>query len=219
VKDDQRGGSQTGLFARTWRSYVEFSRSGRPDDEWQQRLDEARQIEDPQVLVPLLEISIACSEAAGDGPTTDALIGEWAASGRANPGFLGGSLPAVARTMIARGKIEELKDLIAVAIVPDSPFPKAQKSRVDGLVLEAEGRHLEAIEAIKPVWEVGEPLGHAVWPVMAKIDAARNAIAAGLDSQAAEWIEEAKSGARRLESPRLLAEIEGLQEATAAAAG
>jgi class 3 adenylate cyclase/tetratricopeptide (TPR) repeat protein len=216
-KDERRGGSQTGTFARGWKSIVEFFRGENVDEDLHLHLEEARRIEDPQVLMPMLEISVISSHAVGEAPEVDARIDEFAAVGRANRAFMGGSLPGVATPMIERGRTSELKNLMAQAVVLDTPFNNAQRRRVEGLVLETEGHFAEAIAEIRQVWEVGEPLGHVFWPLVARIDAARCAIGAGLGEQADAWLNEALIAAKSLKSRRFLAAIAQVQGRSAAA--
>ncbi|HSL26571.1 MAG TPA: AAA family ATPase, partial [Acidimicrobiia bacterium] len=75
AEDLMRGGSQVGTFAKAWAGLVRFFRgeTSEPLAMLEEALKSAREIEDPQALLPCLAILVGCADIAGAGSRAKSL--------------------------------------------------------------------------------------------------------------------------------------------------
>jgi tetratricopeptide (TPR) repeat protein len=211
--DARRGGTQVGSWAKGWQAAVLHYRGLNTEaiPRWQDYMAASRDARDPQGLFPALRIGIVLNSAAGLDQDVTRLIDEVALLGPEHPYFLTDLLPWVGGVFVKRGRTALLESLMVAARVGAVPFRVAQIDRLRGLLKENIGEPAEALDLFRPVWEVGEQLGHVFWPTMARIDAGRCALAAGQPEVAAEHLAEARTGAESMRAELLLSEIRLLE--------
>jgi tetratricopeptide (TPR) repeat protein len=210
--DRERGGSQVGSFATWWRLSVVFWRGGTLEAHRmvEEGLAVARDIADPQVLMPALAIAAVVAEAVGDLGDARRLCEEFAATGSDHPGFLALHLPTVAPTMVTLGMADRAAALAAQAI-GRMPWLDASIGRVRGLVDAARGDHERALAALRSAVEIGDGLSQRFWTALIRIEAARSALALGLEPEASALLAEARSAATAMGAVRLLDEIASVE--------
>ncbi len=179
--DDARGGSQVGVFARAWKATVLWCR-GDVDASWalaQELLPQARDIGDPQAMIPASSNSVLYAYSAGAYDALPELIDEFMEVGLANRGFVGNGLAWAAPAMIQQGRTDDLERLLDAATGASTPWLVASWDAVRGLVDEARGEPGQGLERMLPALEIGDELGLKFHTTRIRIDAARCAHAAG----------------------------------------
>ncbi|MEX1281256.1 MAG: AAA family ATPase, partial [Acidimicrobiia bacterium] len=217
--DDARGGTQTGIFARMWASDVVFHRGDAAGAlaVREATMPSVRDIGDPQGLLPGLAGLVEGRWAVGDSGTDEA-IDEFVVAGLANPGFIPVYLPRVAGPMIDGGRATDLERLVDAARWGKAPWLDAHMGGVRGLLSEAAGDLETAVELLRPVWEVGDPLNQRFWSATARVDAARCLLGLGRADEADALLDEAASTAKWMGATRLVDQIAELRSDGAAAA-
>ena len=106
--DRRQGGGQVTVVARTYTAYVVACRGalGQAHALAEEFLPRAREIRDPQVLVPAVAVVSLVEQARGDLPAAVRLIEEIEALTRDRPGFRARHLPGSLRVCLAAGAIE-----------------------------------------------------------------------------------------------------------------
>jgi tetratricopeptide (TPR) repeat protein len=219
--DARRGGSQTGAFAKSWAAIVRFYRgeTAEPLRLWEEVLTAAHEIQDPQVLTPALAFGAHMAEAAGDVATARELAAELAGIGPEHPVHLTIVLAVVAHTMARLGMTAELSRLVEVA-KGGNPWLDAEIDVARAALREVGGEYQEALRLLRQVIKVGDPLHLRLPTTLARIDAARCALASGLTDEAEMLLDEASNTAEWMGAKRLIDQIEELRSgASAAAAG
>ena len=216
--DKARGGSQVGAFVIFLKAQVSWAR-GAVDEAWalaQDSLEPAREIGDPQALMPNLATSILVASAAGQSDPLPALIDEFVEAGRAHPTHLPIVLPAAAYGMIEQGRLDELAELVELGRAFTSRWLDASREAVSGLIDEARGKPADGLEKMLPAVEIADDLGLMLHTTRLRIDAARCAYAVGNAGLGDELLAEARKDSDDL---GLVIATEMIDDVAAAAAG
>jgi hypothetical protein len=113
----------------------------------------------------------------------------------------------------------ELSRLVEVA-KGGNPWLDAEIDVARAALREVGGEYQEALRLLRQVIEVGDPLHLRLPTTLARIDAARCALASGLTDEAEMLLDEASNTAEWMGAKRLIDQIEELRSgASAAAAG
>jgi tetratricopeptide (TPR) repeat protein len=212
AEDAKRGGSQVGVFAKYWSALVRFYRgeTSGPISVLEETLSAAREIQDPQVLIPSLTGLIACSELVGDGKRAGSLVAEFHDVGLRHPGFLAGCFADIARTM-RREKMSEVLAEMAGRARPIGPWGQADVKYAQANLAELRGDLGSAFDLLAQVIADYDGMSHRFGGTMARIEAARVAGIQAHDDDKARLLVEAESLARSMTAKRLLALIADLR--------
>ena len=208
AEDAKRGGSQVGTFAKVFAAQVRFFRgeTTEPMAMLEEALASAREIEDPQALMPCLAILIGCTDVSGAAARAKTLVSDFHELAPRHPVFLAGSFSAVAQAMRHLEMATELGALIKVA-KPIGPGPTADVDFARAAVAEAQGDLAEALELLSSVIVANDEMSNRFVGTLARIEAAR---VAGLLDNATEQIrlmDEAESLAQFMSAGRFLDQI------------
>jgi class 3 adenylate cyclase/tetratricopeptide (TPR) repeat protein len=222
AEDAKRGGSQVGTFASVTAAIIRFFRGDAAESLI--KLDEgiraAREIQDPQALIPILSFAIVCADWLGDSKRVSELAEEFGDISRQHPVFLAGSIDLVAPGMRRVGLNDRLAELIASAKVI-GPRPTAQVNLARATVAEGRGNLEESLEILHTVISACDEMGHRFLGTIARINAARVAGLRGEGEERERLLGEAEPMATRMGARRFLEEIAAMRGdgRTATAAG
>jgi class 3 adenylate cyclase len=220
AEDARRGGSQVGTFAKAWAALVRFFRgeTAEPLAMMEESLESARDIEDPQALLPCLAIVVGCSAMAGDDSRGLSLVTEFVQMAPDHPTFLSGSLVYIAPVMQRHGMVAELDAVIAAARTL-GPGPNAELDAARGALAELQGNLPEAYNRLTSAIATFDEIENLFNATNARIDAARIAGLQGKDDERFTLLETAKRDAEKMGARRLLDQIASLSADQKAAAG
>ncbi|MGH8928639.1 MAG: AAA family ATPase [Acidimicrobiia bacterium] len=208
AEDTKRGGSQVGTFSKYWAALVRFYRgeTTEPLAMMEEVLGSAREIEDPQALLPGLAAAIDCAEMTGANVLSEALAREFRQITPDHPVFLAGLLGWVAPAMRRHGMTAELADLIKAA-KPLGPGPSAEVDLARAALAEARGELTEAFELLSSVIAADDEISNRFGAARARIDAARVGGQLGREEERIALLNEAASLADSIGARRLLDQI------------
>jgi len=212
--DDARGGSQAGGGARANRAWIRFYRGADVAAEAAESLERAREIQDQQVLAPVLALAVSVAFDGGDIETTLLLADEYDSA--AIDVYRTGFLPWVT------GPLAALRDSDRIAaLLEGSPsigsHTRVSRARARGHLALAKGEVHEAVLHFLDAAAIADSFDRLFDGTLARNEAA--ALLVG-DERFEETVEKARRGAEALGATKLLAhldEIEGI--ATNEAAG
>ncbi len=219
-EDAHRGGSQVGMFAKAWAASVRWYRgeTAGPLATMEEALESAREIQDPQALIPVLAFLVQWTETAGDRQRATALAEEFAAVTPEHPVFLADVIGAVAQAMRRLGLVEKLTALTNAA-KPIGPGPTAQVNLARAALAEAHGDLEESFEILLSVMGSCDQMANRFLGTIARIDAARVAGLLLRGEEQARVLDEAEPLAAAMGARRFLDQITEMrnegQEATA----
>ena len=219
--DDARGGSQTGIFARSFRTGLGWIR-GETRGIWdahKEAVEEGHDVADPQVVVPILAGAIAVAESFGRIDDATNYMDHFVSQGVDNPAFLGMHLYRTAAGFLSAGRRDELVSLIDSAMAIGDWIPLTL-DWVRALVAEFDGRPDEAYELFIPVIREADSRHMRFYATQARVEAARCAISAGRSEEAAALTAEAREAATDMGAGLLLRQLDDIEhEAEGRAAG
>jgi hypothetical protein len=209
--DRREGGGQVTVVALTYMAYV-FVRRGeltRAQALAEEFLPRAREIRDPQVLVPAVLVVSLIEHARGNHSTAVRLIEEIVEVTRDRPVFRTRYLPEALRVCVAAGAIRLAEGLL------DTAVHRAARHRYSMLtgravLTEAQGSHDAASALYGEVAEQWAHYGFALERGQAALGAGRCLVALGRRPEAAVRLGEARTAFDALRAGPLLAEVDGL---------
>lgn len=221
--DARRGGSQVGIFASVTSAVVRFFRGDTrtPLAKLEDALKSAREIQDPQVLIPILAFLIMCLDRAGDGRRVKDLAGEFASVSEQHPVFLAGSIEMVAQAMRRVELSEPLGHLVRSAKV-NGVRAEAQVNFARAAVSEAHGDFKESLDALVSVIESCDQMSYRFLGLVARIGAARIAGLLDMREDQTRLLDQAQSLADNMRAQRFVDEITAMRgngQKTAASGG
>jgi tetratricopeptide (TPR) repeat protein len=209
--DRREGGGQVTVVALTYMAYVfvrrgELTRALALADEF---LPRAREIRDPQVLVPAVLVVSLIEHARGNHSTAVRLIEEIVEVTRDRPVFRTRYLPEALRVCVAAGAIRLAEGLL------DTAVHRAARHRYSMLtgravLTEAQGSHDAASALYGEVAEQWAHYGFALERGQAALGVGRCLVALGRRPEAAVRLGEARTAFDALRAGPLLAEVDGL---------
>lgn len=207
-EDAKRGGSQVGTFASVTSALIRFFRgdTAAPLAELEEGLKVAREIQDPQVIIPVLSFLILCFDRAGDSRRVRELVSEFRSVTQQHPVFLAGSIDMVAQAMRRVDLTEQLEDLIRSAKV-NGRRPETQVTFARAAAAEAKGDLTQSLDTLVSVIESCDQMGHRFLGTLARIDAARVTGLLDQQEEQARLLDAAEQLANGMAAQRLLDEI------------
>ena len=208
-RDRRQGGGQVTVVALTYMAYVfvcrgELSQAHALSEEF---LPRAREIRDPQVLVPALAVVSLIEHTHGNHVTTVRLIEEIEEVTRDRPVFRARHLPEALRVSVAAGAIRLAERLL------DTNVHRAARHQYSVLagravLTEAQGKHDAAGAFYAEVAKHWENYGFALEHGQAALGAGRCLVAVGRHHEAAAHLVEARRAFAELRAGPLLAEAD-----------
>jgi ATP/maltotriose-dependent transcriptional regulator MalT len=207
-EDAKRGGSQVGTFASVSSALIRFFRGDTAASlaKLEEGLKVAREIQDPQVLIPVLSFLIMCSDRAGDSRRVRELAPEFSSVSQQHPVFLAGSIEMVAQAMRRADLNEQLEGLVGSAKV-NGRRPETQVNFARAVAAEARGDLTESLDTLVSVIESSDQMAHRLLGTLARIDAARVAGLLDQDEEQGKLLDEAEQMAAAMAAQRLIDEI------------
>jgi tetratricopeptide (TPR) repeat protein len=205
--DRQQGGGQVTVVALTYSAYVLVSR-GAPSQAQtlaEEFLPRAREIRDPQVLVPAVAVVSLIEHARGNHSTAVRLIEEIEEVTRDRPVFRARHLPEALRVCVAADAIRLANDLLAIT----GPLSARHRYSVltgRAVLTEARGEHEAAGELYAEAAERWANYGFTLERGQAALGAGRCLVAVGREREAAARLDEARKTFEALGAAPLLAE-------------
>jgi class 3 adenylate cyclase/tetratricopeptide (TPR) repeat protein len=213
--DDERGGSQAGMGVREHVGIVEhYQGVENPSVNWSDLLDWAREVQDQQVLSPVIGMAVTMAHDAGDDAEALRLADEY--NDTATDVYRTWFLPWVTGPLARLGDAGRIGALLEGSAVIGS-HAKVGKARAEGHLAEARGDLDTAAERFLNAVAIADEYRRPLDATLARIDAARVLSDDRLD----EVIVEARQEANRMGASRLLDEldkIEGIAPSEAAGA-
>jgi class 3 adenylate cyclase/tetratricopeptide (TPR) repeat protein len=209
--DRRQGGGQVSVVALTYMAYVFVCRGelSRAHDLVEAFLPRAREIRDPQVLVPAVAVVSLIEHARGNPVTTVRLIEEIEEITRDRPVFRSRHLPETLRVCVASNAIR-LAELLLDGNVHRAARHEYSVLAGRAVLTEAQGQPDEAsalyAEASERWKNYGFPLEHG----QAALGAGRCLVAVGRPHEAADHLLEARRTFDALQARPLLADADGV---------
>jgi class 3 adenylate cyclase/tetratricopeptide (TPR) repeat protein len=212
LEDAERGGSQVGTFANVTSAVIRFFRGDTDASlaKIEEGLKAAREIQDPQALIPVLSFAIMCNDRAGDSGRVRELAVEFGAISVQHPVFLAGCIDLVAQAMRKVGLHEQLTGLIKASKV-NGLRPTTQVNFARAAAAEAREDWKESFEILLSVIEGCDRMAHRFLGTMARIDAARVAGPLDRGEEQARLLDEAEPLAAGMGAQRLLDQIAAMR--------
>ena len=185
-----------------------------PSVEWGDVVDNAREVQDQQVLAPVLGIAVTMAYDGGSEDEALRLADEYEAT--VIDTYRTWFLPWVTGPLAQLGDVDRVEALLQGSPETGS-HAKVGRARSEGHLAEARGDLDAAGEQFLRAVAIAEDFGRSTDATLARIDAARVLT----DARLAPTIAAARSEAERMGAHRLLAqldEIEGLARSQAAGA-
>ncbi len=172
-------------------------------------LPRAREIGDPQILIPALTAAAWAEFSRGDVDTAVALVRELEEATREHLDWRPGTLPECLRILVAAGSIEEARRYLG------SAEPRAPRDRHDiltgrAILEEAAGELAAAVELYDEAAAAWGEFGHALERGQALLGAGRCLVATGSSGPAVGRLREAREVFTGLGAPPLIAETDDL---------
>jgi class 3 adenylate cyclase/tetratricopeptide (TPR) repeat protein len=206
----QGGGGQVTVVALTYMAYVFVCRGelSQTDGLVAEFLPRAREIRDPQVLVPAVAVASLIEHTRGNLVTAVRLIEEMGEVTRDRPVFRSRHLPEAVRLSVAAGGIRLAEHLL------DGRVHRAVRHQYSVLasravLAEAYGKWEEASSLYAEVADCWASYGFALEHGQAALGAGRCFIAAGRHREGADHLREARRTFGALQARPLLAEADG----------
>jgi class 3 adenylate cyclase/tetratricopeptide (TPR) repeat protein len=210
-RDRRQGGGQVAVVALTYMAYVFVCRGqlGEAHDRAQEFLPRAREIRDPQVLVPAVAVVSLIEHGRGNHSTAVRLIEEMEEITRDRPVFRSRHLPEALRVSVAAGAIPLAERLLDTS---GHRAARHQHSVLAGraVLTEAHGRLEEAGALYARVAEDWARYGFALEHGQAALGAGRCLVALDRHREAAAQLAEARRTFEALRAGPLLAEADRL---------
>ncbi len=207
--DRREGGGQVTVVALTYMAYVFVCRGALSQAHAlaEEFLPRAREIRDPQVLVPAVAVVSLIEHARGNRSTAVRLIEEIEEVTRDRPVFRARHLPEALRVCVAAGAIRLAEGLL------DTNVHLAARHRYSVLtgravLTEARGGHDAASALYAEVAEQWADYGFALERGQAALGAGRCLVAVGRHHEAAARLDEARRAFDALRAAPLLAEAD-----------
>ena len=204
--DDERGGSQAGMGARSHIGIIEhYQGVEHPSVRWVELIEHAREVQDQQVLSPVLAIAVMMAYDAGNQTDAVRLADEYHAA--AIDLYRTWFLPWVTGPLARIGDVDRIEALLEGSPVNGS-HAKVGRDRAEGHLAEARGDHGAAadrfFDAVATAGQFGRPLDAA----LARIDAAR---VLTNDDRFDDTVAAAREEAERMGADRLLAQLDEIE--------
>ncbi|GMQ84956.1 MAG: hypothetical protein BMS9Abin07_0521 [Acidimicrobiia bacterium] len=200
--DDERGGSQAGMGARSHIGFIEHYRGvDKPSIRWADLVDNGREVKDQQVLAPLIGIAVTMAYDAGDDAEALRLADEYDRT--AVDIYRTWFLPWVTGPMAQLGDIDRIGALLEGSPAIGS-HAKVGRARSEGHLAEARSDLDEAAERFLAAVAIADGFGRTVDATFARIDAARVLS----DNRLEATIAAARSEAERMGAGRLLTQLD-----------
>jgi hypothetical protein len=213
--DDERGGSQAGGGARSHIGLIQhYQGVDNPTVDWTDLVANAREVQDQQVLAPVIGMAVTMAYDAGDGAEAIRLADEYRDS--ATDVYRTWFLPWVTEPLAQLGDVDRIAALLEGSPVIGS-HAKVGKARAEGHLAEARGHLDTAAERFLDAVAIADEYRRPFDATLARIDAARVLS----DDRVGPTIAAARREARRMGAARLLDQldvIEGVEESEAAGA-
>ena len=208
AEDRKRGGSQVGIFANYFAAMVRFfqGETEAPLLMLEGCLSSAREIEDPQVLVPAITGLICCYYLAGREVEARGLAEDFCRIGPEHPVFLAGSFGFVAPAMRHQKMTDELQMLIRHA----KPLGKSGAADLDfgrANLAELRGERNEAATLLASVISACDGMSNRFGAADSRIEAARVAGLLGQEDDRVRLLDEAETLAQSMGAGRWLDQI------------
>jgi class 3 adenylate cyclase/tetratricopeptide (TPR) repeat protein len=209
--DRQEGGGQVAVVARTYTAYVHVCRGAleRAQALAAEFLPRAREIRDPQVLVPAGAVVALIEHARGHRSTAVRLIEEIEEVTRDRPAFRARHLPEALRVCVAAGAIGLAESLLAF----DAPLATRHRHSVQAgraVLAEARGRLEAASVLYGELAEQWAAYGFALERGQAALGSGRCLLALGRLREGAARLTEARQAFETLGAGPLLAEVDAI---------
>lgn len=221
AEDRKRGGSQVGIFANYFAAMVRFfqGETEAPLLMLEECLSSAREIEDPQVLVPAITGLICCYHLAGREAEARELAEDFCRIGPEHPVFLAGSFAFVAPTM----RHQKMTDALQMLIRHAKPLGKSGAADLDfgrANLAELRGERNEAATLLASVISACDSMSNRFGAADSRIEAARVAGLLGQEDDRIRLLDEAEALSQFMGAGRLLNQIANMRtDGTKAAAG
>ena len=208
AEDHKRGGSQVGVFANYFVALIRFfqGETEAPLIMLEECLVSAREVEDPQMLVPAITGLICCYDLAGREAEARMLTEDFCKVGPEHPVFLAGSFGFVAPAMRHQKMTDELEMLIRHA----KPLGTSGKADLDfgrANLAELRGEGDEAATLLASVIAASDAMVNRFGGACARIEAARVTGPLAKSEEGIRWLEEAETMAQSMGAGRLLDQI------------
>ncbi len=217
--DDQRGGSQVGAGARGILASSRLLR-GNVAEAWamaEPTLEEARKIEDPQVLAPALAVAAAIAHETG-APDTVQLVEEFLAVTAEVPEWRAGFVSFVTEPLVAHGRLDLLERLTTQTRVVGLPT-RSRNDAARARLAEAHGDLEEAVGLLQGSIALADDVRMDADSITQRIQLARCLAMAGAEAEAASVRTEARRRALEIDAGLLLAKLDELDGVAPKAAG
>jgi hypothetical protein len=211
--DAEIGGSQAGTGASALRAMVLFYR-GRGDEArelFAPVLEAARQIEDQQVLAPVLSFAVTLAGDAGDDDEVLALSEEYAQATADAPAFRSYYLAEVAGALAASRHIGLLEHLVETSR-PFGALGDIQVARARGVRAFVRGDMEEAAGCFAVAVDLATRAGRQVDVVLAQIEQARVLTAIGRSEESSALLVGALRRAKSMKATKMIARIDEVRE-------
>ncbi len=185
---------------------------------WQAFIDRARRIRDPQMLVPALGLGVWFACAVGDEETSRRLAEEFAGFAADHPSFLTELLFVAAEPMVRFGMAATVRELAGRA-TRWATWPGPVLDGVEAILAAGDGDHAGAVERWRRMITAGDDVGHVVLATMARIGAARSAVALGDADLAETFLGPAEGACRQMGAGLLADQIAEIRRGPPSAAG
>ena len=211
-EDAHRGGSQVGTFAKVTGALIRFFRGDTTGSlaKLEEGLNAAREIQDPQALIPILSFLIMCVGQAGDRARVTELADELAPIAHQHPVFMAGCIDLVAQALRRAGLSEQLTDLVKASKV-NGPRPLAQVNFARAAESEASGDLEGAFGTLQSVIADCDRMSHRFLGTIARVEAARVAGLLDMRDHQIRLLDEAQSLAEGMRAQRFLDQITAMR--------
>ena len=216
--DEARGGSQVGTFVKGWQAILAHL-DNRTDEGWalaEEVLESAREIKDPQAMMPALVSATMNAYASGRTERARDLAAEYVTTATDHPAWLG-SLSGVAPVLIALGRADDVELLADLAYDMDR-WPPLINGAMRALALQSRGEHAAALPLFEAAIAHGDQENLLLPTIDLRIHAARSAAALGHQEEVEELRARARRDAEHINARRyltLLDEADGFASSTA----
>jgi len=211
-EDEQIKGTQTSVGLTSFDALVDFHRGdvSAAWRKWQTVIAAGYEVRDAQILMPALGLGTMIAAEAGDPATAQSLADEFANFAPDHPVFLAMFLLSASAPMIELGMADTLGRLMQSAD-DSSEWSQALLNGVAATLAANDQRHEEALELWTTLIEAADQRSLILTATVARIDAARSALAVGDDDRATELLAAATGSAQELRANLLLERIVRLQ--------
>lgn len=213
-------GSQTLDGITAWATLVRFFRGevSAAWAAWQDILEFAERVRDPQMVMPALTMGVTMALEAGDESASRSIAEKLVEFAPDHPVFISIGLLDVASSLIRLGMAEQLTLLVDRA----DKNHDSLRGELDGaraLLADADGDHAGALALWAGVIERSDQRGLLFQATTARIEAARSASALGDLQQVETFLTSAEAGAKAMRATLLLDQIAAVRGDAAAASG